>query len=273
MSKRMPRPRFSVITPVHLWNDDRVNWFLRAMESLKNQTFKDFEWVVIDDGSTLPFLWDKLLNSGINVRLIHSIHEERVISYNAAFAVAKGQWFALLDSDDEYKPNSLEKMDRMIKRYPTDVMFNFGALYNQKDGEVKYRDPFKPKRKKHGHESFGGGNIVNGTFIWNRIIWETIGAYPPTHIKDVDCTEINYPAGGEMVRDLYMGTPYDFSAAAQLEFPEIRKYFMVDHESEPAKILKELGNPWGQDYYLFYKYTRKYHSRPIKEYLYIVNPR
>jgi len=70
-----------------------------------------------------------------------------------------------------------------------------------------------------------------------------------------------------------MGSPYDFAAAAQLEFPELRKHFMVDHENEPNKIIKELGNPWGQDFYLFYKYTRKFHSKPVKKYLYIVHPR
>ena len=46
---------------------------------------------------------------------------------------------------------------------------------------------------------------------------------------------------------------------------------MVDHVNEPNKIIKELGNPWGNDFYLFYKYTRKYHTLSFKEYLYIVH--
>ena len=103
-----------------------------------------------------------------------------------------------------------------------------------------------------------------------------MGAYPPIWIKNVDCTELNYGTsyGVKQPRDLFMGTPYDFSAAAQMEFPEIRPFFMVNVDSEPNKIIKELGNPWGNDYYLFYKYTRKYHSKPIEqEYLYIVHPK
>ena len=153
-------------------------------------------------------------------------------------------------------------------------MINFGCLFQHKDGGIAYRDPFKPKRKEKGHVKFGGGNIVNGTFIFHRSVYEDLGGFPQTRIENVDCREINYPNGaGEIVRDLYMGTPYDFAAAAQLQYPEIREFFMVDHVNEPAKIIKELGNPWGQDYYLFYKYTRKYHSRVLKEYLYIVNPR
>jgi glycosyltransferase involved in cell wall biosynthesis len=265
--------RFSVITPVHLWNEQRVERFLETIESLKEQSFKDFQWVVIDDGSTMGFRWDMLneaaVEAGFQLTLTHRPHEERVVAYNDAFQLARGEWFVLLDSDDELVPNALEKLDRFIKKYPNEKMFNFGCLYHHADGGIVHRDPFTPKRKKTGHEQFGGGNIVNGTFIFKREIYLKFGGYPNTTIKGVDTSEINY--GG--VRDLYMGSPWDFSAAAQLEFPEIREYFMVDHENEPNKVLKELGNPWGQDYYLFYKYTRHFHSRVLKEYLYIVHPR
>ena len=120
-----------------------------------------------------------------------------------------------------------------------------------------------------GHKVFGGGNIVNGTFVFHRSVYDDLGGYPPHDIKDIDCSEINY--GGK--RELHMTSPYDFSAYAQIEFPEIREYFMVNHIAEPHKIIKELGNPWGNDYYLFYKYTRKYHSKPMDEnWLYVVHP-
>ena len=108
---------------------------------------------------------------------------------------------------------------------------------------------------------------MNGTFVFHRSIYEDLGAFPPHHIENIDCSSLNY--GG--IRELWMTSPYDFSAAAQLEFPELQKYFMVDHVAEPHKIIKEFGNPWGQDHYLFYKYTRKYHSKPIDKYLYKVN--
>lgn len=262
-------PKFSIITPVHLWNDHRVEMFLHCIDSVAQQTFKDFEWVVVDDGSVMDFRWDLIKEAGINAKIIHKTHEERVIAYNKAFEVAEGEWFTLLDSDDAYKPNALMKLAARIEKYPKDKMFNFGAMYKHKDGTVTYRDPFKPRRKKVGHVPFGGGNIVNGTFIFHRSIYDDMGGYPQDLIKDIDCTSINY--GG--VRDLWMGSPYDFSAAAQLQYPQIQEYFLVNHEAEPEKIIKELGNPWGQDFFIFYKFTRKYHSRVFKEYLYIVNPR
>lgn len=265
--------KFSVITPVHLWSPERVEMFLKCIDSLANQTFKDFEWVVVDDGSTLEFLWNKIDGKLTNFKIIHTSHQERVIAYNKAFREAEGEWFVLLDSDDELVPDALEKIDKMISDNPKFAMFNFGALYAQKDGSVTKRDPFEPKKKKVGHEVFGGGNVVNGTFVFNRSVYEDLGGYGPKdcsgHIKDMDTSEINY--GG--IRDLYLGSPYDFAAWFLLKFPEQRKYFLINHEAEPNKIIKEIGNPWGNDHVIFYKYTRKYHSLPIKEYLYIVNPR
>lgn len=239
-------PKFSIITPVHLWNDARVQSFLKTIESVKNQSLRRFEWIIVDDGSPLPFLWEQVTDLGF-VKLFHQPHEERVIAYNKAFSEAKGDWFVLLDSDDELKPDALEKMSMYISRSPKTEMFNFGCDYHHKDGGRNSRDPFEPARERIGHEKFGGGNIVNGTFIWHKSVYKIMGAFPSARIEKVDTTEINY--GG--LRDLYMGSPYDFSAAAQLEFPEIREYFMVNHEDEPNKIIKELGNPWGQDYYLF----------------------
>ena len=107
------------------------------------------------------------------------------------------------------------------------------------------------------------------SYVSIRSVYDKLGAFPPHRVQNIDCSELNY--GGPRV--LWMTSPYDFSAHAQLEFPEIRQYFMVNHVAEPHKIIKELGNPWGNDYYLFYKYTRKYHSKPIDEkWLYIVYP-
>jgi len=259
-------PRLSIITPVNIWNNYRKESLKRAIDSVEAQTFRDYEHIVVNDGSTQDFEIPPY--SRLNV--VNVSHNERVVALNEGFKHAQGQIFCLLDSDDEYEKHYLERVDYFFRKWPKYKMFNFGARYVHADGGTVLRGTFKPKKLKVGHEVFGGGNIVNGTFVWHRSVYDDLGAYPSTHIKDIDCTEINY--GG--VRDLYIGSPYDFSAWFQLEFPEQRQFFMVDHEAEPNKIIKELGNPWGNDHALFYKYTRKYHSKPIDdEFLYVVHPK
>ena len=235
-------PKFSIISPVYLDTLDRVDQFLRCIQSVKNQTFKDFEWVVIDDGSPQPFLWDNLLN-GFDLNLIHKNNENRIIAYNTAFQVAKGDWWVFLDSDDELDPTCLEILGGYIenKSWAKHKMFNFGCVYKHKDGTETIKEPFKPKwlGKKYGHEQFGGGNIVNGTFIFHRSVYEKLGGFPPAVIENIDCSAINY--GTAQPRNLHMTTPFDFSAAAQMEFPELRKYFMVNFESAKTVLSRISG--------------------------------
>lgn len=265
--------KFSLITPVNVWNEERRSQFYRAVRSVVTQSFKSFEWIVINDGSTLEFEIPKKRH----IKVYTVPHGERIIATNKGFSKAKGEWICFLDSDDEIVFGYFEKLKSIIEMNPDYKMFNFGCEYRHKDGTFSKREPFQPKEKEIGHEEFGGGNIPNGTFIFHRSIYENLGGFPPDVTENIDCTEINYPAfkgqDKPYVRDLYMNTPFDFSAYAQIEFPELRKYYMVDHEAEPEKILKELGNPWGNDMYLFYKYTRKYHSKPIPEYLYTIYPK
>lgn len=258
-------PKFSIILPVSVRTEERRETLNRALESIEKQTFRDFEVILINDGSTVEFT----VPSFEWLKIVDVPHGERIIAANAGFRKVKGKWICQLDSDDEYDPQYLEKVNEMIKTYPKYNLFNFGVKYIHHDGHETFRDPFEPKKLRVGHETFGGGTIVKGTYVFSKKVLKDLKGYPPPRIKEIDCTEINY--GG--VRDLYMNTPYDFSAYAQLEFPEIRQYFMVNHEAEPHKIIKELGNPWGDDFYIFYKFTRKYHSKPVKEYLYIAHPR
>ena len=76
------KPRYTVLTPVHCWNQYRIDCIKRAGESLEKQTFKDFEWIVVNDGSTVEFTlpkWAKVINKD---------HAERVVAYNAGLKKA-----------------------------------------------------------------------------------------------------------------------------------------------------------------------------------------
>jgi glycosyltransferase involved in cell wall biosynthesis len=258
--------RFSIITPAHIYNEETYKELLRCIESIHNQTFKgEFEHIIVNDGSTYPVEVPKYKY----LKVINQENLQRYTAYNTGFKAAKGQIFCCLDHDDEYAPDYLKRVDRWYKKYPKYKIFNFGCQYWHLDGGVSYRDAFEPKEEEKGHEVFGGGKIVNGTFVFAKEVYDKIGGFPPYHVKDIDCTEINY--GGK--RDLWMTSPYDFSAWYQMKYPEIRQYFMVNFEAEPNKVIKELGNPYGNDYALFYQYTREFHSKPMKnEYLEIVHP-
>lgn len=240
-------PKFSVITPAYCHSEDRKRALERCIRSVDCQTIGTdrVEHLVIDQTEVDEFRIDRWHQSF--VKYYEQAHMERLYALRRAFEEAQGEWICLLDSDDIYLPHYLETVSQVIEGNPGYKLLNFGSLHIHKDGRVVARDAFKPKRLEVGHEIFSGGTIVNGTFVFHRSVWEDLGDFPTTTEK--------------------LWNPWDFSIAAQEEFPELKEFFMVDHEDEPEKIAKELGNPWGQDYYLFYKYTRKYHSLSLDKHL------
>ncbi len=95
----------SVIIPTY----NRASVILRAVESVLNQTYRDLECIVVDDGSTDNTL--DILNTLSDSRLKIIKSENRGVSAarNLGFHHSNGQWIALLDSDDEWLPYKLEK--------------------------------------------------------------------------------------------------------------------------------------------------------------------
>jgi glycosyltransferase involved in cell wall biosynthesis len=257
--------KYSIITPVHVYTEQRKTQLDRAVKSVLNQSVTDYEHIVINDGSTIEV---KTPNS---VKVVNQPHLERIVAYYNGMKEAIGDWFVLLDSDDELISYYLEVCDAMMVKYPDSKLFNFGSIHITKEYKAHPRDAFKPAKFDVGHEVFGGGTIVNGTFIFHRSVYEDLGGYPEPEVHNVDCSEINYPDNeGKLTRSLGMSSPWDFAAYYQVKYPEIRPYFT--HDAEPNKVIRELGNPWGNDYALFYQYTRKYYSEPIDAHLYIVHP-
>lgn len=267
--------KFSIVTPIYVGEDHdkerRLTLFRKCCESVLAQDYKNFEWIIVNDGSTV----DITVPKDKRVRVVTQQNLNRIVAFNTGIRESRGRIICFLDSDDEYRPDYLSVVAKAFKENPSYSIINFGNKNIYPDGTSTFRDEFIPKEEKIGHEIFEGGRIVNGTFCFKREVYEDLGAFPEYHLKDKDCTELNYPQyEGQpepYIRDLYMTSPYDFSAAAQLEFPELQRFYMVKHPDHPKHLVKEFGNPWGQDFYLFYKYTRKYHSKPIHEHLLIVN--
>lgn len=259
--------KYSILTPCFVGTEQRLNQLYRAIDSVKRQFVKDYEHIIINDGSVLDAKITKT-----QIKLVQQPHLERIVAYYNGMKKAKGDWFVFCDSDDELTSYYLEACDAMMEKFPEAKMFNFGSIHITGDYKALPRNAFRPAKLEVGHEVFGGGTIVNGTYIFHRSVYEDLGGYPEPEVHNVDCTEINYPnAEGNMIRSLGMSSPWDFSAYYQIKYPEIRQFFT--HDAEPQKAIRELGNPWGNDYALFYQYTRKYHSEPIDAHLYIVHPK
>jgi glycosyltransferase involved in cell wall biosynthesis len=102
-------PVFSVITPVF----NGVRYIERSYAMLAAQTFQDWEWVVVDDGST-DGTGDRVRAiPDPRIRLVaYSPNRGRGYARSRALEAARGEWMVVWDADDLYFPDRLERLDR-----------------------------------------------------------------------------------------------------------------------------------------------------------------
>ncbi len=108
------KPQFSVIIP--LYNKElEVEATLRSVLA---QTLQPLEVVVVDDGSTDGSAAVVERIASPLIRLIRQSNAGECAARNRAMSEARGEWFALLDADDCWKPEFLEEVAAMIARWP-----------------------------------------------------------------------------------------------------------------------------------------------------------
>ena len=96
-------PQVSVIIPVH----NGASTIGRALKSVFDQTFSDYEIVICDDGSTDDTL-AVLAKYGDKLRVVRQANGGPSAARNAAVAASRGELLALIDRDDRWLPNKLE---------------------------------------------------------------------------------------------------------------------------------------------------------------------
>ncbi len=125
----MPAPRFSILTPVY---NAPAGPLLKMLRSVARQSFGDWELCLVDDGSTQPHVKEILENaqrrdSRIRVQLKPE-NAGIVSASNDALAMARGEFVALLDHDDELHPDALALVSEEIDRAP-----NVDYVYTDED--------------------------------------------------------------------------------------------------------------------------------------------
>ena len=106
--------RFSVVIPLY----NKEMYIKETLDSVKTQSFRDFEVIVVNDSST-----DKSLNiasvyESDNRYHVYTIPNGGVsAARNFGIGKAKGDYVCFLDADDLWQPNYLEEADRLLKKH------------------------------------------------------------------------------------------------------------------------------------------------------------
>jgi len=127
-----PAPPISVLLAVY--NGQR---FLReAVDSILAQTFPDFEFITIDDGSTdgtLPLLKEYAARDP-RVHLVSRPNKGLTLTLNEGLAVARGEFIARMDADDIAQPQRFEKQIAYLRQHPDCVVLGSRVLLIDPDG-------------------------------------------------------------------------------------------------------------------------------------------
>ncbi len=118
---------FTVFTPAY----NRAYTLHRVYESLVAQTFRDFEWLIVDDGSKdntkeLVEGWQQIAQ--FPIRYIYQQNGGKNSASNLGAQMAKGELFLTLDSDDRCMPNALERLYYHWENIPIDRRDLFSAV-------------------------------------------------------------------------------------------------------------------------------------------------
>lgn len=180
MAKSLENPKVSVIIPTY----NRADLLPRAIESVLNQTFKDFELIVVDDGSTdntkelvsdfqkkdnrIQYIWQE--NSGAPAK-----------PKNTGIKNSKGDYIAILDSDDEWLP---EKLEKQLKLFEKDknlgiVGCNCYDVYATQMNKKKERKIKVSRNKENQFSEILGRCFIrsSSSIVIPKFVFDSVGLY------------------------------------------------------------------------------------------------
>ena len=188
---------FTVFTATY----NRAHTLPRLYESLSRQTFQDFEWLVVDDGSTDAtglLIREFQRKASFPIRYVFQQNAGKHVAVNTGVRLARGELFLSVDSDNAYLPNALERFKFHWDSIPADIKPSFSAVSACSQAEqgrllgtpfpfdptdsnsIEIRSRFKVTGEKIGfhrtdvlrefpYPRFPGENRIPDSLVWNRI--------------------------------------------------------------------------------------------------------
>lgn len=134
---------FSVIVPVYNIED----WLKKCVDSILNQRYKDYELLLIDDGSTDSSgqLCDWYQKNYHNIQVVHKKNGGLSDARNCGIRCAKGEYLLFVDGDDYIAEWTLEKLSNIIRENYPDIILSEG-MYHVQNGNAIVKKTFCSER-------------------------------------------------------------------------------------------------------------------------------
>lgn len=201
MTTDSKKPTFSLIVPVYNRPDEVAD----LLESLCAQTFRGFELVIVEDGSTIPCRSQvESYASRLDISYHAKSNEGRSIARNYGMEQARGDYFVFVDSDCILPPDYFELLDRNLRNHYADFFGGPDAAHSS----------FTPTQKaiNFAMTSFlttggiRGGKVQMEKFVprtfnmgFSRDIWKKVGGFREMFSEDIDMSTRIRQAGYQPV--------------------------------------------------------------------------
>lgn len=182
-------PFFSVIIPLY----NKEKFIKNTLESVLNQTFEDFDLLIVNDGSTDSSEAVVQSFSDKRIHYFHKTNEGVSAARNFGIERANSQYIAFIDADDRWHPDFLEKMKLLIQSFPNYKVFACA---------LKIETPNRTFSAQYSFAHWGESQVVNyfeasmkqtilsgSSVVFHREVFQNVGLFDKK-IKSAEDTDM-----------------------------------------------------------------------------------
>lgn len=162
--------------------------FLReSIDSILRQTFLDFEFIIINDGSRdeSQKIIDEYAKRDKRIIALRQNNHGVVYTANKAIQTARGKYIARMDADDISIPERLEEQYNILEKNPKIILACSSFEVFSDDGEFQYKDTVPPDNIAIKQSLYVRNPIANGSTLIRKSALEDIGLFDDVFAEDL----------------------------------------------------------------------------------------
>ena len=179
MDTNISKYKVSIILTVY----NRKKKLIRAIKSVLKQTYKNYELIIIDDGSTdaVENILFPVIKKHDNIKYLRHSNRKTVLSLNTGLKLAEGKFITFLDSDDEYEPEHIEKRVDFFKKKKNADLIHSPALLKGNENNFYVIDARNKNKLIHLNDC-----IIGATFFGKKEVFLKLGGFRKIYSYDSD---------------------------------------------------------------------------------------
>lgn len=190
-----PQPLVSVVIPCY----NAHKYLGQTLDSVRVQTYRNIEIIVIDDGSSDPVTVDFLDRLGKGIRVVRQTNQGLPAARNAGFRAAKGEYVLPLDADDWLEHDAIECLIKALQENPQ-AAFAFSHMQMEGEGEGVLA-----KQYNFFEQLFL--NQLPYSLLLRKSVWQAVGGYDESMNKGYEDWEFNIRLGAHGLHGVVVPAP------------------------------------------------------------------